>query len=289
MYYWFQNLNESGGKLFYFRGNIGSAYNRIWFRYEICSGPALSFQIIHGEAGDSGESTQISFGLFFFKIYITFFLPDSWYFQRKCVATWDGNREFYLVQGREYGFYFYEWSFVWKFHAKVHESSTKDPWWMHQYIHIDELFVGKQEILSDKLTSAEDIFFTIGNKEFKIDSIQFERNRRFRRFIPYALYHRTSYRAEIKIKNPPMFSGKGENSWDCGDDAIYGMSYSWDHLIPNWQNTNECINLATEDYIKHVLKNAKRYGGSDSETGIRASLPYSIVGRKNIETADQVK
>lgn len=29
---------------------------------------------------------------------------------------------------------------------------------------------------------------------------------------------------EIKLDDPPKFPGKGENSWDCGEDGIYGMT-----------------------------------------------------------------
>lgn len=53
----------------------------------------------------------------------------------------------------------------------------------------------------------------------------------------------------IDVAKPPMFAGKGENSWDCDDDAIFGMGSS----------ERTCAG-AVGEYIKAVLKNRERYG-----------------------------
>lgn len=279
MYTWFQNLNEAQTRLFHFRGSVGAKYNRIWFRYEICSGPSIRLKYQHGEAGDSGST--VSIGLFFITLYLSFSLPDNWYFKRKCIATWENpQREFYLTEGREYGFYFFEWAFVWHFHAKVMESSSSDPWWMHAYICLDELIFGKWELICDEMSRAENEFFKIGNKEFKMDSIQWMRNRRFRQFIPYSFYHQIWYSVKMEIKDPPLHSGKGENSWDCGDDGSYGLSCPWEGEIPGWRNLGVNTKNAVALYVDSVNKTTKRYGGSNSERGIRADLPWEYVGQK---------
>jgi hypothetical protein len=61
--------------------------------------------------------------------------------------------------------------------------------------------------------------------------------------------YRVSYASNIEVPHPPMFSGKGENSWDCGDDAIYGMGSR--ELTPA---------KAVGEYIKRVLEYRERYG-----------------------------
>lgn len=283
MYFWFQNLNDNYQRLFHFRGSIGRKYNRTWFRYELSSGPSLKLKYQHGEVGD-GES-QICLGLFFITLYLTFTLPEKWYFKKRCIATWENpHREFYLTEGREYGFYFHDWAFVWSFHAKVMESSSKDPWWMHAYIHLDEILFGKWETLQDDMTQTENEFFSIGDKEFKMDSIKWNRRRRFRRFIPYSLFHHTWYSVQMDIKDPPLHSGKGENSWDCGDDGSYGLSAPWTGTTPTWMNKNEITKQAIALYVDSVNKTAKRYGGSSSERGIRANLPWNYIGKKEITT-----
>jgi len=53
----------------------------------------------------------------------------------------------------------------------------------------------------------------------------------------------------IDVEHPPAFSGKGENSWDCGDDGIFGCGSK--SLTPAG---------AIGDYIKSVMQARERYG-----------------------------
>ena len=280
MRHWFQNLNDDGKKWFEFRGSFMNNQGKEFLRYSFWSGKALRLNFQHGNACDFSESSQIGIGLFFFTAYFTFYLPSFMYPKVKRVATWDNNKVYYAIDAREYGFYFYEWALVWKFHANPDCSSRTDPWWMHQYIHLDELVFGRRERLEDKVTEIGDIYFKLGSKEFKIDSIEWKRNRSFRQFIPYILYHKTWYSLELKINNPPQYSGKGENDWDCGDDGTYGLYCGWDGPVPGWDNRQDLARLATDKYVAGVLKDAKRYGGSQSDMGINSKDVYEYVGWK---------
>lgn len=63
--------------------------------------------------------------------------------------------------------------------------------------------------------------------------------------------YKRSVSSNLEVPNPPMFAGKGENSWDCGDDAIYGMG------------SREITPAKTVgDYIKRVLEYRERYGAA---------------------------
>jgi hypothetical protein len=53
----------------------------------------------------------------------------------------------------------------------------------------------------------------------------------------------------IDVPHPPQFAGKGENSWDCDDDGIYGMGS---------RETSPAAVVG--DYIKRVLESRERYG-----------------------------
>lgn len=280
----FQNLKRDDRRkcLFHFRGSLGRDYRRTWLRYEVSSGPALKFEVQHGEACDGDASTMLIIGAIFFTAYITFYLPRRFYFQKKCVATWDNNREFYLVQGRRYGFYFYHWSFVWNFHAKVHESSSRDPWWMHQYWHLDEWVLGKWEVIEDKLRDVENVKFKLGEVEFNMDEIKWTRRRRFRRFIPYSLFHRTSLFVEMKIAKPPMRAGKGENSWDLDDDGAFGVSRHWPYDPPGWKlgETDSACRLAVSMYIEDHMKDVRKYGQGSGERGTKRDAVYKYIGRE---------
>lgn len=272
MRFWFQNLNKNGGRMFYFRGYIGK------LRYEFASGPSIRLELNHGTISSDAETT-ISIGLFFVTVYLSLPLPKKWYLSRKCIATWDDNREFTLTDSRRYGFYFHDWAFVWSFHQKVGESSSQDPWWMRQYIHIDDLFLGRTEYMTRDIYDAEKISFKIGDKEFVMDSIRWFDATWFRRHIPICWLEQKQVRVEMKISKPPMRAGKGENSWDCGDDGVFGVTQNWKHARPTWDNKVEMIRLAISDYAQRALKDAKRYGSGGGEHGIRFTDQFEFVGK----------
>lgn len=54
---------------------------------------------------------------------------------------------------------------------------------------------------------------------------------------------------DITLERPPEFQGKGENSWDCGPDAIYGMS-----------SPGHSYEDAVAAYVKAVLRERARQG-----------------------------
>lgn len=282
MRHWFQNLDEDG-KLIRFRGSLSGdhtvARGKTYLEYSVCSGFECRLKFQHGEARDDQYSSTLCLGLLFFTIWLTFPLPRSWYPVRKVKASWKGGEDFALVDGRDYGFYFYDWAWVWHWHAKVHESSSRDPWWMRQYIHIDELFLGRREFTERELMSSENVGFRLGGKEFLMNEIKWDERKYFRRFIPFALYHRTHVGVNMKIDKPPMRSGKGENSWDCGDDGCFGMSRPWPHPKPSYMDRVNAERMAVTAYVESILKDAKRYGGSSGERGIRSDDKFEFIGR----------
>lgn len=54
---------------------------------------------------------------------------------------------------------------------------------------------------------------------------------------------------DITLERPPEFQGKGESSWDCGPDAIYGMS-----------SPGHSYEDAVAAYVKAVLRERARRG-----------------------------
>lgn len=61
--------------------------------------------------------------------------------------------------------------------------------------------------------------------------------------------YRVRFSSHVVMADPPRFAGKGENSWDQGDDGIFGMGSR--ELTPAG---------AVGDYVKAVLKNREHYG-----------------------------
>lgn len=62
---------------------------------------------------------------------------------------------------------------------------------------------------------------------------------------------------DTQVPNPPQFAGKGENSWDCGDDGYYA-SHS---------RSAKTVEDAVEQYRLSVLDERKRHG---MPAGLRA-------------------
>lgn len=67
---------------------------------------------------------------------------------------------------------------------------------------------------------------------------------------PRAWWQRRMEGVEIELEHPPMYAGKGENSWDCDDDATYSIT------------TRKVMSPleAAAYYREHVLEQRERYG-----------------------------
>lgn len=76
-------------------------------------------------------------------------------------------------------------------------------------------------------------------------------------------FAKTIKRCSIDIPNGIPFPGKGENSWDCGDDATYGIT------------TGECRTIAegVGKLVGSVLNSRVRYGGWGSWSWHKAPPP----------------
>lgn len=258
MRHWFQDLNENNKKLFHFRGSFRTESEyRMIFKYELCSGPSFSLKYSSSEDG-----SMIIVGLFFFTMYLT-----SRFFKMP-----------FLTYGRDYGFYFHEWILVWHWGTVPMSWDSKTPKWRDFTFNILDLFFGRIEMIENDLVSKENIKFKIGTKDFTMNSIKWLRKTQIRRHIPYSIWKRSWISVEMKIDNPPMRSGKGENSWDCDDDGSFGMYARWKfEIVPNWHNVNECSKLAVGYYCDSVLSDAKKYGSGSGEYGVNSKDSYEVL------------
>lgn len=62
------------------------------------------------------------------------------------------------------------------------------------------------------------------------------------------------YRANVEVPLGVPFAGKGENSWDCGDDGLYGTSFAVEDEPPEAFEVCDRVALS-------VLKTRQRRGG----------------------------
>lgn len=68
---------------------------------------------------------------------------------------------------------------------------------------------------------------------------------------PRWLFSRRIIRTELELKEGIPHPGKGENSWDCGEDCTYGMTAPCNTVYE-----------AIAQMVESVMRNRQRYGGS---------------------------
>lgn len=259
---------------------------KFWVHFKLTDTKKVYFMYETGV--DHSEEGQITFAPWFFTLYINFPIPNSWC-DWKTVKLHspmpDGRTEFKSVVHREFGFYIYEvWTLVMHWNNKAWETDSRDPWYYHVRLNLPDMLFGRMERLENKCSeSSQPVYFQLGKKVFKLDSIYVERNRAFRTRIPFALWHKTYYTANIECKQPPMRSGKGENSWDCGDDGTYGLSCLYEGPEISWDNRMKVFRWCCDKYVAGVLRDADRYGGSRSERGIKRDDNYRYLGYPKME------
>jgi hypothetical protein len=113
--------------------------------------------------------------------------------------------------------------------------------------HLDfrDLLLGKSSYSNEVVETIENVVIPMPEGKY-IATMQFE----------ISTWKRPRWKAEqrkytcVKLDNPPRFPGKGENSWDCGDDGIYGCSVAGHDL-----------SKAIGDYVYRVTKYREERAG----------------------------
>jgi hypothetical protein len=158
----------------------------------------------------------------------------------------------WLVEGyaeREYGLtYSFEGDLLsWDWHAKVWESSSRDPWWMHKGWFLRDVIFGDADYTSREL------------KKEIVEIPMPEGSYRGTVALSLAGWKRPRWpwvkeilRAEIDVPGGIPVPGKGENAWDCDEDAIYSLT-TQASTVPE----------AIAAIVESALKTRRRYGGKD--------------------------
>lgn len=127
---------------------------------------------------------------------------------------------FGLTDSRQFGFCLYE-EFFWIYiYTPVGTWSSTDPWWQRISIDWKTLFMGKQIFHKECSEPVETkIFFP---EKLRTAMVKYEKRTWTRTRWPGAYVSRSF---DFNFQNDPIpIPGKGENSWDCDDDAIYSTS-----------------------------------------------------------------
>lgn len=163
------------------------------------------------------------------------------------LESWPIVSKLEKLQG-QFSFYWFEdglWFELWR--HPMGDYYHADPWWkkMYHFNALDFVF-GKAEHSKRHIATYEVLIpFYEGSYPAQVELTEATWKR------PRAKARRVRL-ADIKVENPPKFPGKGENSWDQGDDGIWRMSC---HA--------KSVSEAIGKYIEATLQNRFKRGSRD--------------------------
>lgn len=140
-----------------------------------------------------------------------------------------------------------------EFWAKQHEWSRNDPWWMRSRLSLRKFLFGRDVHSS---TVREEGTCVVPMPEanypatYKIIDREWRYPKPLGRLRDVVVGVRRTSTTEIEPGKPVPVPGKGENSWDCGDDGIYSMSVG-----------GESVPTAIGKLVSSALATRKRHGG----------------------------
>lgn len=122
---------------------------------------------------------------------------------------------------------------------------SKTPRYRKGAFHLDDFFLGKAVFSKNVIETRE---VAVPMPEGTYDAVVALSDDTWKR--PRWPFPRVIRRADIKVEKGIPHPGKGENSWDCGDDDTYGMCAPA-RTIPE----------AVGHLVGSCLKDRVRYGG----------------------------
>lgn len=199
------------------------------------------------------EGWNLSLRLLPFALYVSLEGMGLWQPRRKFIATWDNNRECWLPDRREFNVAFHDWTLRFTPWGRWGEWARRDPWWIRG-VSLDF----RRLLLGDRVYHAEELALVPchvpmaeGNYQAvaKVQRV----TRGFQRW-----FKRTGQEVTLNIPKGIPFAGKGENSWDCDDDGLFGIG---------GDSIDDAIRRAQEA----VNRSRKRHGHASAES-VRQAL-----------------
>jgi hypothetical protein len=207
----------------------------------------LGAQIQSGGMGDDHVLANVS--LFGLTLYFGVSCPLT-----RRLSSWASKRE-----GFETGVEF-QWG---RYHStptlridiasRIMSWRSSDPRWVRGWnIDIADLLLGSRVYSREVLKSVETVIPMPEGcyaASIELDICRWKRPR-----WPFAL---TQYGSKVDIPGGIPFAGKGENSWDCGDDGLWGSNPA-----------AETVEDAIAAIVASVLKSRRRYGHASFLQGV---------------------
>jgi hypothetical protein len=182
----------------------------------------------------------------------------EWWSSRPWLKVWNEKYGGYPDSHKYTDFTFFSFSiFNWALHWDIFKFewgwSHLMPKWMDGHFNIPDFLLGSQKYKKETL-STHQVIIPMPEGGYPA-TIELERCTWTRPRWPFAT---RGFYADVKISQGIPHEGKGENSWDCGEDRLYGGSYQAGNL-------SEAIGAV----VKSALRNREKYNGG----GVKAAYP----------------
>ena len=207
--------------------------------------------------------------LLLFSLYISF---DMW----KWLKKW---KVFSRYPGRELSFGFYDWAWHWNVWTNQDEWDSKTPKWRDGYFSIPDFVLGKTECTTVK---HDPISATVSLPEGNYPVTVIFETRTWKR--PRWPLARVRSGADVDSEQGIPIPGKGENSWDCGEDAYHSIGTSATTIEEAIAYT---IEVVTERRLKYGGKNWQPEKKSCQRLARYYSDRARIAGKHARECVDQ--
>lgn len=126
----------------------------------------------------------------------------------------------------------HDWTLWWSFLQPQNSWSNTDPKWAHCSFNVLDFLLGKRQHERTQVHPPVEVLVSLPEGNYPV-VMELERRRWWRARWPFWPCKTERVSWDVKIENGIPFSGKGENSWDCGEDGLYGTGVSWDdHRTP---------------------------------------------------------
>lgn len=242
-FHW-QNLNEKPA------GRMGSPLRngRAWLRV---FGVGLNWQWVWFGGDSAGVTLRAAqsedigfyfhFGLpFVFSLYWTL-----WGGPFARLASWLLKRSGARYDDREISLRFFDTAVWWYLWHDPDSWSSGTPRWRCGSFHFDDFLLGSR-VYSERTLSEHATRIAMPEGEYDATVRLLESTWKRPRWFAKRLV-----RSEVSVPNGIPFPGKGENSWDCGEDALFSQT-----------STATTVEKAIANVVESVLRSRRRNGGS---------------------------
>lgn len=189
-----------------------------------------------------GGEMVLTFSVWLLGITLYFGATTPWLARRlERFTAWDADRELVV--------YWYEGGLWWNLWRTRDSWTTGTPWWRHGHFAPLDWMFGQNMRQHKEHYSTHAVEIPMPEGAYPA-TVTITRTGWGRKRLPFRTW---MWHADVEPKTPVPFPGKGENSWDCGEDATHSLHCSIDRPDPA---------LAVGEFVASVMRDRMRHGGN---------------------------